>query len=72
MTFSAFISAQSTLASLTAENTNFTPAAALANGIPQAAAWNIGTTGSATAVASRSNTAGCNSAIAWSKVERWV
>src|SRR3546814_16999794 len=58
VTFSAFIRSHSIFASLTAEKTNFTPATAPANGRPQAAAWNIGTTGSTTDRMSRSNTDG--------------
>ena len=40
------------------------------NGRPQAAAWNIGTIGSTTERAERSNTSGPTSHIAWRTVER--
>ncbi len=70
VTFSSFINVHSTAGSLTAENTNLIPAAAPANGRPQAAAWNIGTTGKATDCGESENTAGCISASAWITVER--
>ena len=64
VTFSRFIRSHSTAGSLTAENTNLTPAAAPHHGKPQLAAWNIGTTGSMTLRASKSNIAGCTPVIA--------
>jgi hypothetical protein len=41
------------------------PAAAPAQGKPQLAAWNIGTTGSITLRASKSKHRGCRPVIAW-------
>ena len=70
VTPSRSIRSHSTAGSFTAEKTNLTPAIAPANGRPQLAAWNIGTTGSMTEEASKLNAAGWIAAIAWSTVER--
>jgi hypothetical protein len=48
----------------------FAPTIGAEKGRPQAAAWNIGTIGSATLRAERPNTSGAVSVSAWRTVER--
>lgn len=70
VTPSRFISPHSAAGSFAAEKTILEPVSAAANGVPQAAAWNSGTTGSSTEADDMPSTAGATTIIAWSIVER--